>query len=327
MTPKPAPTGIAAAGAFVVALDSGAVYGLETTYRPGSIAVIDPATLAIVNRIPTTGKDPVYAVATSTELFVVGPGPLQGADHEIAEDGALDVFPVAGLATATGPAWSVRFKGGGKPALIGRSLFLGSAKTGEVFEVDLDARALTHTIGVCPDNELNTTAVAAHPAGLVVVCFNSDTLHVLDPSTRLVAAGPIDLKQDPGGDLQGPIDLAVCDDVTFPDIVIAMSIAPLVAAVDSRTWTVSPRWFVGGTVNNRVTCGPSRVDLTSSLDNAVHVLDRASGAEVDTFEFSPGCAPWESALAFGRAWVTLNGCGQVGAIDLKDGAHVTLIDL
>lgn len=325
---RPAPTGVAKAGAFVVVLDSGAVYGTETTYRPGSVVVIDPSTFAIVNRLPTTGKDPVYALATATDLYVVSPGPIQGPEHAIAEDGALDVFPVEDLDTAVTPAWSVRFKGGGKPALIQGRLFLGSATTGDVFEVDLLARKLARTIPVCTPHDLNTTAVAAHSAGLLVACCNSDDLHVLDPVTGAVTEGPIDLNQDGSkGQLQCPIDLTVREDGQQPDVFVVMAIAPLIAAVDARTWTVAARWFVGGVIDNRLACEPDRVYVTSSGDNALRVLDRATASETARVVFPPKCAPWETAIAFGRAWVSLNGCGKVGAIDIEDPSHVMFIDL
>lgn len=322
-------------GALVVA-NTGYRHGGPDAWAPGSLTVIDPSTGAVINRLATSQRNPQALRRRGETLYVVDTGPLDlGGDTPRAGGvGAIDVFPVAALAHAAGPAISHRLPPHpddprlGAPidlAVRDARLVITSAVADIVWIFDAArgawSRGPADPLPLGEDGQISLGLGAVRPwsGGFAVVDFNADRLHLLDP-----AGAPTGCAIEVGehGDIFEGAGAPVIDGDTLYVLLVhagrirAVDLAALAADCDAPVRTVAEGL---GTVPNDLALHGERLFVVDSGDNAVRAYDRATGRRTDEWLLPVGSNPFSVALD-GR-WMAVSGWASHGVdlIDLESG--------
>lgn len=319
-------------GLLVVA-NSGFRDGGPDAWAPGSLTVLDPASGAAVNRLATSRPNPQALRVHGGRLYVAVTGALDLRDTPAATDGAIDVFPVADLRTASGPAISHRLPvDPGDPrlggpidlAVHGDRMVVTSAVADIAWVFDAArggwVRGPVEPIRLGEPTGLGLGAVRAWAGGFALVDFNADRLHLLDPAGRPVGCA-IELGEHP--DAFEGAGAPVVDGST---LYVLLAHAGRVRAVDLAALAdgcAAPvRTVVEGLgqVPNDLALRDGRLFVVASGDNAVVAYDPAGGARVGRWLLPVGSNPFSVAFAGSTMAVSAWASHGVHLFDLETGA-------
>jgi DNA-binding beta-propeller fold protein YncE len=328
-----APMNLAVGGGHLFVACSNYVY---PAYGNSWLAVVDEATLEVVNRIPAAQKDATFVAVQGERVYLVETGEMSWNQDafrtEVTSDGAVESIPLAQAATATAFDQTIAIPrdpanplagAPGAPAFdpTGRYLYLASGTSATLYKLDLEQGSLVN--GPANPILLDATAdvmdmVTLRPyqgSQLLVARLNTDALQVFD-TAQDAAGAPIDLgKTD---QMEGAQDLAF--DPASGKVYAIMSISNAVAMVDlgQQPPLVDPSWAVTGTVPNRVQLRDGALYIVNSLENNVQRIDLASGDSVKPFATLPeGSNPWDLLFSAdgARLYVSNNMAGTLAVID------------
>jgi hypothetical protein len=336
-------TAIVAGGYVVVASTNVA---LDGTPGQGFVTVIDPDSLAIVNRIPTTQPDPRALASDGRWLFVVNAGRtvldaasgLRVPDPAADGAGGVDWIDLDTIATAAGPAANVPIGPGvgGPPAgapgpihlLADGRAWLGSTVGPYLLELDTGTCALVRgsdaPLVVDAGTARNDVATPfAGPDGLLAVALAATgRVHLVDPTDGRVDPGtpasPWDL-----GAASGPAD-GLRRAGAAPDLYVLLADAAAVATIDSASGAVDADWVTLAPAPTRLRAWGDRLYVANATADVVQRVAIA-GADVGTFLTLPaGAGPSDLAIVAlprgeTRAFVVGLLSGAVSVFDLGDG--------
>ncbi len=354
--PFASPGGVLRAGGYVFVLNS----NLDEFWTPGQgfVTVLDPATLEIVNRIPTTQLNPQSLASDGASVFVVNAG-VTSADVDSGlmlpqSPGGVDIIALDQAASATLPAANIELPLAPDTPLAGSPggiylvpspptgyttpytgvAYLGSGTGPYLFKVNLrtcewlrgsdDPVVLDESIS---DSDLTTPFEG--PGGLVAaLSMKSDQLHLIDPFTGDMNPAPYDAPYSltPGDGPGGPID-GLFREENF-DIFVLLSLTPRVATINTDSGQVNTAWVVAGSIPNRLRRLGDDLYVVNSGDDAVQKVSLA-GHTVDEvhFKLPPGSNPWDLAFAVlpdyaRRAFITNLMTSTVQVFDAHSGAEL-----
>jgi hypothetical protein len=336
-----APQDVVFAGGHLVVASTGAAWDAEAmalVFGEGFLTVIDPATGAVVNRIPTRAPNPQKLVVHGDALYVVNTGPTayDDATGEVhaTGDGSLDALPLAELETATAMGASVPVPAvPGSPrrgaaldlAFVGDRGYLTSSTANALYVFDAAAGALVRGpddplwLGTPDGVGLGTLAVAGEH--LYVVDFNTDALWRVRTTDDTVSPCSVSLGQ--AADLEGASTPRVVGDDLYVMLVIAGSIerrslSALDAAFEGGCPAVPAEATIAplGQFPNDFEVHDGAPYVVNSGDNQV-IAYSAEGDVTETYDLPVGANPW--ALAFSDD-------GRYLAVSEQQGQGVTVFD-
>ncbi|MEZ4436466.1 MAG: hypothetical protein R3F65_29040 [bacterium] len=326
------PQALAFAGDRLVVANSG--YRPDG-WAPGSLSIIDPASGALLHRVATAHHNPQALVVHEGALYVVATGALDLGDFDrprVGSAGAVEVFPLDTLTTATGPARVFALPahpdddriGGPVDLAIGDGLaVVGSALANVVWTLDLRrgdwSRGPADPVRLAPEYALGLGAVRAWAGGFALVDFNTDTLHLLD------AAGlPVGCAVDVGtvpGELEGA-GSPVVDGAT---LYVVLSHAGRIRAVDlldlKDDCDAPVRTVVEGigAVPNDLRLHAGRLFVVSSGEGTVAAYE-TDGRAAGRWVLPAGSNPWHVAFEGAQMAVSEWAAHAVTLVDLETGA-------
>lgn len=283
----------------------------------GFLTVIDPATGAVLNRIPTTQRNPQRLAVHDGWLYTLNTGTFDFSRDQAprgAAPGGIDGLPVAALTTAAAPARNVEIAPAADDprvaapvdfAFVGDRALVGSGIVNAAFLFD----ARDHRLLRGPGDPIRFDGaprlalgnVAAWDGRFLLVDFNTDRLFVFEADGTPWPCS-VDLGEAPG-ELEGAQSIAVGGDtlyvaMTFSGVVRAADLGALrrddagCGAPPVRT-AVAPL----GQLPNHLQVAGDRVYVVHSGDNNVVAYDAQTGAEQARHVLPPGSNPWHVALA------------------------------
>lgn len=308
-------------GMLVVA-NSGFRDGGPGAWAPGSLTVLDPTSGEAIARLPTSRPNPQALHRHGDLLYVVDTGPLDltGDPPRAGGPGAVDVFPIADLTRADGPARShplpLPADGSGRPggpidlALRGERAVVTSAVADVVWVLDAARGAWVRgpadpvRLGEDGAISLGLGAVRAWSGGFAVVDFNADRLHLLDPAGSPTGCA-VELGEHP--DVFEGAGAPVVDGDT---LYVALAFAGRIRAVDLAALAdgcAAPVRTVAeglGQVPNHMALHEGRLFVVDSGDNAVRAYDPATGRRAGEWLLPVGSNPF--AVAFDGRWMAVS---------------------
>jgi DNA-binding beta-propeller fold protein YncE len=336
-----APQDLAFAGDRLVVANTGAAWDADAmalVFGEGFLTVIDPASGAVVNRIPTRAPNPQKVAVHGDRLFVVNTGPTayDGESGEVhaTGDGSLDALPVAALDTATAFAQSVALPAVPAAPRLGAPLdlafagdrgYLTSSTANAIYIYD----ATSGTLERGPDDPVWLGApdgvglgtIAAHGDHLYVVDFNTDTLWRVRAADGTVS--PCGVAVGQAADLEGAQNPRIVGDDLYVMLVIAgsierRSIASVDAAFENGCPAVPADAAIAplGQFPNDFEMHDGVPYVVNSGDNRV-VAYADDGDPIETFDLAVGANPW--AVAFSAD-------GRYMAVSEQGGQGVTVFD-
>ncbi len=304
-----APQAVVWVGDRVVVANSGYT---AAGWADGTLTVIDPATGAVLRRLPTSRPDPQRLVLHDGALFVVNTGVVDTTtDPPVARvEGSIDRWTLGDLDAALAPTqtWRVPPTEGGR---VGGPIDLAFAGDRALVTLALANAALLLDPSVGwlrgPDapvdlgegRRLGLGSVAAWGDRFLVVDFNSDRLFVVT-SEGLVWPCSVDLGR--GRDLEGAQSPWVVDDVLYVVLALAGEVRRIELSAlrsDAPGCGVVPVTAVAplGQVPNDLLSWEGALLVVQSGENAVTAYDRRSGDRTATWNLPRGSNPWHAALA------------------------------
>ncbi|MBM4394694.1 MAG: hypothetical protein FJ087_03275 [Deltaproteobacteria bacterium] len=327
-----APTGLAASADWVVVANS-EFDGATMSYGPGSVTVVRRSDFAPVARIPTSKKNPAAVAIAGGRAFVLCAGETSwDAGTGLvtpASDAALDVFDLASIATATGPAASIAVPRDPSDPLVGyptslalspdgKRAWAGSGTSAAIFEFDLEAGTVVHGADDAimlgsPEVQDGITVKAAGPGRIIAGSFNRDVVFLIDLATpdkkEWVSVGRSE------ADMEGVIDLAFRAGGS-PDLYVLFAISSAIGTVDTTTKLTDNDFATVGLYPNRIALAGDRLLVVNSGDNNLGAIDLASGAGAKAATFPEKTNPWDVAVDGDVAFVTGNGSNSLFRVDL-----------
>jgi len=336
-----APQDLVFAGDRLVVANTGAAWdpdAMALVFGEGFLTVIDPATGAVVNRIPTGAPNPQKVVVHGDRLFVVNTGTTtyDGASGEVhaTGDGSLDALPVAALDTAASVAESVVIPAVPATPRLGAPLdlafagdlgYLTSSTSNAIYVYDATSgaldRATANPIWLGAPDGVGLGTITAHGDYLYVVDFNTDTLWRVRASDGTVS--PCGVAVGQAADLEGAQNPRIVGDDLYVMLVIAGSIERrTLATVDAAFESGCPAVPADATIAplgqfpNDFEMQDGVPYVVNSGDNRV-VAYAADGDPAETFDLPVGANPW--AVAFSAD-------GRYMAVSEQGGQGVTVFD-
>lgn len=328
------PQALAFAGELLVVANSG--YRPDG-WAPGSLAVLDPARGgALLHRVATAHPNPQTLVVHDGALYVVATGALDLGDFDrprVGSAGAIEVFPLDTLTTATGPARVFALPAHPDDDRIGAPVDLafgdgvavvGSALANVVWTLDLRrgdwSRGPSDPVRLAPEYALGLGAVRAWAGGFALVDFNTDAVHLLDAAGLPVGCA-IDVGTVPG-ELEGA-GSPVVDGATLYAVLAhagrirAVDLADLQADCDAPVRTVVEGL---GAVPNDLRLHAGRLFVVNSGDGTVAAYE-TDGRAAGRWVLPAGSNPWH--VAFGGATMAVSewAAHAVTLVDLETGAQ------
>ena len=340
-SPFDAPQGVVFTPEWVVVSNT-AYQPMTQDFGTGSLTLISRSTRDVIRQIPVSAPNPQKLLVVGDSLYVLCTGQTRfDSDTWLniaVGPGALDRFPLADLAEATGPAQSLVLPLGAEDPREGgfgsmvvtedeQTLVLASGLKALLWAVDLPS--MTWKRG--PDNPLipyehesndTLTVTRGMPGEIVVSSFNKDAIYVLDASALTwKSETPISLGST--ADLEGLLQSLL---LPTGDLLGLLTIANGLYQVPqdgSSGFTLAP---VGPIANHMALRENFVFVVNSGVNNLVRV-DWEDGTTTSPFAVFPvGSNPWEMAIEPGGqlAVVTLNLSHQIAWVDLETGEQVEL---
>ncbi|MCK6573063.1 hypothetical protein L6V77_18430 [Myxococcota bacterium] len=336
-----APQDLVFAGDRLVVANTGAAWDADAmalVFGEGFLTVIDPATGAVVNRIPTRAPNPQKVAVHGDRLYVVNTGPTayDGESGEVhaTGDGSLDTLPVAALDTATEFAQSVAIPAVPAAPRLGAPLdlafagdrgYLTSSTANAIYVYDATNGTLDRGPGDplwlgAPDG-VGLGTIATHGEHLYVVDFNTDTLWRVRAADGTVSPCGVSVGQ--AADLEGAQSPRIVGEDLYVMLVIAgsierRSIATIDAAFENGCPAVPAEATIAplGQFPNDFEMQDGVPYVVNSGDNQV-VAYAADGDPTESFDLAVGANPW--AVAFSAD-------GRYMAVSEQGGQGVTVFD-
>lgn len=318
--PFAAPQGVAVVGGYAVVANAAFRFddgGL--VFDEGFVTVVRLSDFKVVNRIPTTRKNPQVVAAPGSQVVVLCSGETTwdqdaGVVRPVSE-GSIEVLDLAKIETATAPTRIIPLPLSGSQSLIGypSSLavtpdgkygYLGSGTTAAVFKVDLQAgqvvRGTDNPIALGDLSIQDTLTVENGPPGILFVgSFNRDLVFVLDTGSDTLASAPFQ-QVDAGktADMDGVLDLAYRSQGA-PDLFVLLGLANAVQAMTTVQGQPSVQTIMTtGLYPNRIALWDGRLLVLNSGSNNVTAVDIATRQDLGAVAVFPaGTNPYDMAVA------------------------------
>ena len=313
---------------------------------PGFVTVIDRATRAVLNRIPTTQPIPVALALHGQTLVVVNQGITDDSTGVILPEpagGGVDILDdVATAATAATfdhniailPAGTVGVPHTIDIASDGRA-YIGSGSAPAVFVIDVPGCELLRGA----DEPVALAEALDQPASLTPRVDGDDRVWIADEVSSLVhvydatagtlddaviAGAPFDVSQ---GDKGGPVDIDFHEGATS-DVLVLLGAVGSVSGIDSASGAVTAAVWPGG---RNPAAAHVAGDLLYVLDRSEHALargDLGTGEERQAFALlaiDDGPNRFAVTGDGAEAWVANADSGTVAVIDLTIGAVTAVV--
>ena len=318
-------------------------------WGPGDLTVLDPESGALVNRIPTTQKNPQRVVVYDDVVYVVNSGVFDLSDFDtprVATPGGIDRVPVAELATAEAFAGNREIAPLAEDPRVGGPVDIDFARGRGVVALGITSGVLlydpaTHRLERDTASPIWYGADAVEKGlGTVVAAddrfyladFNSDRLFIFDAETGRPWRCYVPLGES--ADLMEGAQSMTVDDgklyvvMTLSGVVRRIdptTIRPPVSASDVTEWAPCPAGRVEtvvaplGQMPNDIAARDGVLYVLHSGDNNVVAYDGQSGEEIRRWVFGRGSNPWNLAISEDGVWmaVTEYGAHAVTVIDLR----------
>ncbi len=315
-----APEGVAVVGGYAFVANAAYRFGDNgTVFDEGFVTVVRLNDFQVVNRIPTTAKNPQVVVASGGQVVVLCSGETTwdqtaGVIRPVS-DGAVEVLEVSSAATATAPTRVIPLPVAGSGSLIGypsslvvtpdgRVAYAGSGTTAAVFKVDLQTGQVLRgsdnpiTLGDLAVQD-SLTVENGPPDILFVGSFNRDLVFALDTGSDAPAAAPFQ-QMDAGktADMDGVLDLAYRSQGT-PDLFVLLGLANAVQSVTTVQGQASVKTLATtGLYPNRIALWGGTLLILNSGDNNVTAVDIATRQDLGAVAVFPaGANPYDMAVA------------------------------
>lgn len=351
-TPFAAPQGVAVAGDYVfVANPNWAFVDQAMVYNEGFVTVVRLADRKVVNKIPTTGKNPQALAAHGTDVWVLcsGETAFDGTTFVVspATDATLERIDATTAATAKAPVQVIpvaRSKSAetplvGDPASIeispdGKTAWLGSGTAAALFKVDLAAgkvlRGADNPVALGDLKTQDGLFLRNGPAGVLFVgSANRDQVTALDTTTDApVTADKFAFATVTVGkstDMERVADL-VYRPGEAPDLYALMNLSNSISAVTTSAGQAGVRdgFASTGKAPNRMLLSGSALVVINSMDNNLQLIDPATGADRGIAVALPtGANPYDLAIVEGHprvAYVSGNMSNSLFVVDLDGGS-------
>lgn len=315
-----APEGVAVAGGYAFVANAAYRFdGGTLVFDEGFVTVVRLNDFQVVNRIPTTRKNPQVVVASGGQVVVLCSGEstwdqTAGVVRPVS-DGAIEVLDVAGASTATAPTRVIPLPVAGPGSLVGypsslavtpdgRVAYAGSGTTAAVFKVDLQTgqalRGSDDPIALGDLSVQDSLTVENGPAGILFVgSFNRDLVFALDTGSDALAAAPFQ-QIDAGktADMDGVLDLAYRSTGT-PDLFALLGMANAVQSATTLQGQASVQTLATtGLYPNRIALWGGTLLMLNSGDNNVTAVDVATRQDLGAIAVLPtGANPYDMAVA------------------------------
>ncbi len=323
VSPPPAfaaPEGVAVAGGYAFVANAAFRFGDSgLVFDEGFVTVVRLNDFQVVNRIPTTAKNPQAVVASGGQVVVLCSGATiwDQATGVVspASDGAIEILDVAEAPTATAATRVIPLPIAGPGSLVGypsslavtpdgRVAYAGSGTAAAVFKVDLQTgqvlRGSDDPISLGDLAVQDSLTVENGPPGVLLVgSFNRDLVFALDTGSDTPAAAPFQ-QIDAGktADMDGVLDLAYRSQGT-PDLFALLGIANAVQSATTLQGQASVQTLATtGVYPNRIALWAGQLLILNSGDNNVTAVDIATRQDLGAVAVFPaGANPYDMAVA------------------------------
>ena len=323
-----APEGVAATADFVFVANT-AFDGPTMSYGQGTLTVVSRSDFKVVNTIATSHKNPQVAAVVGGRLYVLcsGETSYDMATYVVSPKtaGALDIFDLATVATATAPTTIIELplQAGtlvGYPSSLavtadGATAFAGSGTAAAIYRVDVATSAVDLiSLGDAATQD-GLKVVSGAGGSLWVGSFNRDQVFLVDTVGKM-ATQTFDVGKT--AEMEGVQDLAwrASGD---PDLFVLMGLSSEVTATSSAKGQagVQTSWAVTGLYPNRLVLAGERLLVVNSGDNNVTAFDPTTGASLGTLAVFPvKTNPYDLAVDGDLAFVTGLGTNTLFEVDL-----------
>ena len=331
------PFAVAATDELVFVANTNLPDGAEV--GPGFVTVIDRATKAVVNRIPTSQYLPVALAIYGEKLVVVNQGKTTAPSPGVIApetDGGVELLDIAVARDAATfdrvmpipPAGSV-----GAPHSIAVTsdgeAYVGSGSVGVLFVADVAGCDLLRGSDdpleiVNLTDSASLTPRADGQDRLWIADARSSLVHLYDPKMggiddAVLAGAPFAASETAADQTDADIDF---HPGASPDVFVLLEGATDFAGIDSATGTVTLGWNAAGT---EPVAAHVRGEVLYVLDRvgALRRRDLAAGTEQAAFALLPGAeVPNRFAITpdGAEAWVVDFDASTVSVVDLTRGA-------
>jgi YVTN family beta-propeller protein len=272
-----------------------------------SMAIVDPATLRVVGRVPA-GEDPHEIVASEDGklAYITNYGAFQNPQHtlSIADLSAVQALPAVDLGALRAPH--------GIEMVNGKVYFTAEGSK-VIGRYDPKTQKVDWTLGI-GQNRTHMLVVSKDESRIFTANVNSDTISILDHDKNGDASGwvetPISVGKGPEGFDVSPdgkeLWAANSQDGTLS--IIDLGMRKVVQTLDLRTKRT-----------NRVKFSPDgKLVLIADLGTGdLIILDAASRQEVKRLNLGHGVAGILIVPDSSRAYVAVSPDNEVAAVDLK----------
>jgi hypothetical protein len=296
-------------------------------WRRGSLIVLDATDLSFRAQIWTARENPQRLVAHADRLFVVETGILDFSDFDApraATPGAIEAFALDGLERGARAGLLELDVGPIDFAARDERAVFSSALVNSVWGLNLarplSPAALSGPTPLTTAAPLGLGAVRPWREGFVIVDFNSDSAHLLDPagvptgcSVHLGESDAVEGAQSPW--VEGDALYVI---LAFAGVVRRVDLGALSVGCVAPVETVVPAL---GQVPNDLHLRGEEIFVVHSADNNVVVYGLADGRERRRYVLGRGANPWHAAFSpDGRLMAVTEWAGQgLSVFDLASG--------